>query len=148
MDQTLGTNILGIDFGNKRVGLALANVEIKMPFPYKTIDNTPNLIKDLQQIITEQEVAYIVVGYPRGLEGQHTEQTVIVEEFVKLLKQEISSKPIDLQDEALTSKKAEAELNSRNKPYDKSDIDSLAATYILEDWLYESNSAPKNGLVL
>jgi putative Holliday junction resolvase len=148
MDQTLGKNILAIDFGNKRVGLALANVEVKLAHPYKTIENTPNLINDLKQIIEQEGVSQLVIGYPRGLEGQHTEQTVLVEEFVNELRSQINFVPIDLQDEALTSTKAEAELNSRNKPYDKGDVDALAATYILEDWLYDSNSTPKEGLFL
>ncbi len=43
-----------------------------------------------------------------------------------------------MQDEAVTSKHAEAELESRGKPYERGDIDALAATYILQDWLAEN----------
>jgi putative Holliday junction resolvase len=77
-----------------------------------------------------------VVGHPRDMNGQSTEQTLRIETFTNKLKSRFSL-PIDLQDEALTSKQAEAELIARKKPYTKSDVDALAATYILSDWLSE-----------
>jgi putative transcription antitermination factor YqgF len=67
------------------------------------------------------------------MEGQSTAQTESTLRFSKEL-QEHFDLPIDMQDEALTSKKAEEELRKRRKPYKPGDIDSLAATYILEDW--------------
>jgi putative transcription antitermination factor YqgF len=68
------------------------------------------------------------------LQGQETDQTGYVRNFVATLQKEIST-PIVLQDEALTSHHAEEELESRGKPYAKGDIDALAACYILEDYL-------------
>ena len=59
-----------------------------------------------------------------------------IAEFTKQLKQSFNL-PVYFQDEAVTSKQAEAELQARGKHYEKSDIDALAATYILEDWLGE-----------
>jgi putative Holliday junction resolvase len=71
---------------------------------------------------------------PRGLDGQETTQTKIVEAFIYQLKSKIDL-PIHIQDEAVTSKQAEAELQARGQGYNKEDIDALAATYILQDWL-------------
>jgi len=75
-----------------------------------------------------------VVGLPRGMQGQHTAQTAEAEAFAKSLRAQ-SGLPVHMQDEAVTSKQAEDELKGRGKPYGKGDIDALAATYILQDWL-------------
>jgi putative transcription antitermination factor YqgF len=68
------------------------------------------------------------------MEGQSTAQTESTLRFTKTL-QEHFDLPIDMQDEALTSVRAEEELQERGKAYSPGDIDALAATYILEDWL-------------
>jgi RNase H-fold protein (predicted Holliday junction resolvase) len=60
----------------------------------------------------------------------------VIEQFVLELKQHFPL-PVYMQDEALTSKHAEEELQARGKLYSKEDIDALAATYILDDWLTE-----------
>ncbi len=73
-------------------------------------------------------------GFPRGMQGQHTQQTDAIEAFVQELRQHIVL-PIYMQDEALTSKHAKIELTAKGKPFDKGAIDALAATYILEDFL-------------
>ena len=75
-----------------------------------------------------------MVGLPRGLDGQRTAQTEEVEAFARGLGERFGL-PVHMQDEAVTSKQAEAELEARGKPYGKGDIDALAATYILQDWL-------------
>jgi putative Holliday junction resolvase len=75
---------------------------------------------------------------PRGLDGQSTSQTSATEKFVDQLRGQVSL-PIHLQDEALTSKQAEAELRSRGAGHAKADIDALAATYILQDFLTSYN---------
>jgi putative pre-16S rRNA nuclease len=129
-------SVIAIDFGEKRVGVAIASMAAQIPRPFKTLVNDVNLIMSLRQIVESENVVHIVVGYPRGLEGQSTDQTKIVEEFVKDL--EIRFKvPIDLQDEALTSEKAIDELNRAERPYTKEEVDALAAAYILNDWISE-----------
>jgi putative Holliday junction resolvase len=129
--------VLALDYGSKRIGVALASNIARLAGPYATLPNDEKLESSLSEIIKNENVTNIVVGYPRGLQGQKTAQTALVEEFVSNLKQGYQL-PIDLQDEALTSQKAELELSQRNKPYKLEDIDALSATYILEDWLNES----------
>ena len=70
------------------------------------------------------------------MQSQETDQTRTVRDFVRQL-QEHTELPVYFQDEAVTSEKAEAELKARKKPYAKGDIDALAATYILVDFLQE-----------
>ena len=76
----------------------------------------------------------LVIGLPRGLEGQTTPQTEATQTFGSSLAEQLKL-PVNWQDEALTSAQAEAELKARGKPYTKEAIDALSATYILEDYL-------------
>ncbi len=88
----------------------------------------------LQTICTERAVSQLVAGLPRGLDGQETAQTAYARNFAEAISQQLQL-PVYYQDEAVTSRQAEAELQARGKPYAKGDIDALAATYILEDYL-------------
>jgi putative Holliday junction resolvase len=140
-DQTLdrpvqGGALLGVDIGSQRIGVALARGDVRIPQPLLTLEATDDPAGRLAALVREHGVACIVAGWPRGLDGQSTAQTAEVEAFVSELRNVVNV-PVELQDEALTSRKAEAELKSRGKPYAKQDIDALAATYILEDYLSE-----------
>lgn len=128
------SSVLALDVGGKRIGVAAASLIARLPHPVTALENDDNFFGSLQQIIDQESAGLIVVGLPRGLQGQETEQTRITETFIESLKQN-TDLPIETQDEAVTSEKAEAELRGRGKPYTKGDIDALAATYILEDWL-------------
>lgn len=133
---TTGKALLGLDIGERRIGAALARLDVRIANPLTTIENqsVEQSIEAVASLVRTHEVAAVVAGWPRGLAGQHTSQTRRVEAFVADLRT-ILTVPVYLQDEALTSQKAEAELAARRKPYTKADIDALAATYILEDYI-------------
>lgn len=130
------SSILSLDVGEKRVGIAVASLTARLPRPLTTLDRKDDFFRALKQVVEAQDAGIMVVGLPRGLSGQATGQTASTEAFVVQL-QERFDLPIHLQDEALTSRKAEAELQKRGKIYSRGDIDALAATYILEDFLAE-----------
>lgn len=127
---------LALDVGRVRIGLAVANDVARIAAPLPALSNDESFGGALQQLIQEHEVAALVVGWPRSLNGAETEQTAFVDAFVQEL-QQMTGLPVRLQDEAATSLKAEAELKQRGKPFEKGDIDSLSAVYILEDFLAE-----------
>ncbi len=132
------SSVLALDVGAKRIGVAVASFVARLPHPLITLNATDeNFFAALESIVEVENVTVIVVGFPRGMQGQHTAQTTAIEEFVAELRTHFAL-PIHFQDEALTSKHARAELEARGKPYDKGDVDALAATYILEDWLIEN----------
>lgn len=133
--------ILALDVGAQRIGVATANVIARIASPLVTISNDASTVETIQRLIAEHDVEMLVVGLPRGLEGQETAQTQTVRDFVSNLQQTIGDFPMQFQDEALTSRKAEDELEARGKPYQKGDIDALAATYILDDYLQENTGA-------
>ena len=133
---TLSGNILAVDFGEARVGLALASYEAQLAHPVGTLQNDSSLLKQLRDLCEREKITRLVIGLPRGMDGQVTAQTAAARVFGAKLAEELEL-PISWQDEAVTSAKAKAELEGRGKPYAKEEIDSLAATYILEDYIRE-----------
>lgn len=130
------TNFMALDFGDKRIGVAIAHGEVRLPRPLVTIQNDQHLWEEVQRLVAENQIGTVVVGLPRGLDGQATVQTHKAEAFMQEVRHR-TKLPVHAQDEAVTSVKAEAELEFRGKPYAKGSIDALAATYILEDFLNE-----------
>lgn len=126
------SSILALDVGARRIGVALANTIARIAGPYQTLVNSDTAVADIRAIIDKESVEIVVVGLPRNLSGEDTDQTRYCRDFAAQLMPFI---PVVFQDEALTSHKAEAELKARRKPFQKEDIDSLAATYILDDYL-------------
>lgn len=121
-------NILGIDYGEKYIGLALADDILKIASPYKMVKNTNSLISELKNIIQSRKIKTIVVGLPFDLENQETEQTRVTNDFINELKK-IFTIPIKSFDERLTTKLAN-KLSQDNK-----ERHSIAASIILQNYL-------------
>lgn len=128
-------NFLAIDYGEKSVGIATADSQIRIAIMNDALENNEDLIKNILKLIDLNNIDQVVIGYPRNQSGEPTKQTATVEEFAKILGQYFSD--IEFQDESLTSVMAENRLKSYAKPYTKGEIDSMAATIILEDYLEE-----------
>jgi len=128
------TIYLALDVGDKRIGVAIANSIARIASPLITLTVDDNIIGQIQKLILDNQANILVLGLPRGLDSQETEQTTKTRHFFELLKKEVNI-PMYFIDEAGTSVKAKEELAQRKKPYQKSDVDSLAASYILEDYL-------------
>lgn len=133
---TSSQSIVALDVGAKRIGVASANAVARIAHPLTTLEHDEQILDTLQQLLAREQAAMLVVGLPRGLNGQETAQTATIQRFGVKLEEHIDI-PLHWQDEAVTSAQAEAELETRGKPYAKGDIDALAATYILEDFLNE-----------
>lgn len=131
---TSSKNVAALDVGNKRIGVAITSLSSKLPRPFTTLVNDSTIMHQIKQLVGDQSLAMIIIGRPRGLDGQETNQTRTTQEFVIDLQKHVSV-PIYWQDETLTSRKAEEELFERKKPFSKAAVDALAATYILEDFL-------------
>ena len=121
--------------------MAIAHSDSRLPQPLSVILNTETIFEQLSQLIEQHDAVGLVVGVPRGLNHQETDQTRYTLDFIDLLEKNFAI-PVYKQDEAVTSKQAEAELSSRGKPYSKADIDALAATYILDDFLHQLKIGP------
>lgn len=132
--QMPSNNIMGLDVGERRVGIALASTEARLPQASRTLLRGEQFFDELVQFAEQNHVTEVVVGMPRGLSGQVTDQTTRTNAFIEELHTHLSL-PIHTQDEAVTSLKAKEELIARGKVYTKADVDALAAVYILSDYL-------------
>ena len=128
-------SIMALDIGDARIGVAVASGMARIPHPAGALPNDETLMGRLQQLCADEHVAKLVFGLPRGMDGQETQQTARARELGITIAQQLNL-PFHWQDEAVTSVQAEAELKRRGGPYDKGDIDALAAVYILEDFLH------------
>ncbi len=125
--------LLALDVGEKRIGVAIADTSVKIAIAFETLEVDGTELEQIARIIEQEEAKTVVIGYPRNQQGEATQQTAYVEAFAEKL---IDIAPgIVFQDESLTSVKAEEYLKRQNKPYEKADIDALAASLILQDYL-------------
>ena len=131
------TPLVGLDVGEKRIGVAVADPAVRIAVPYETVLVDGNELQAIAEIVTREGADTIVVGYPRNQLGESTTQTSYVQAFAKQLEDMVAT--IVFQDESLTSVLAEQQLATHKKPYSKADIDAQAAAIILQDYLEEHN---------
>ena len=140
--------VLGIDFGQRRIGLALSDASGILATPATTLERvTPEadpvaLVRGaLQRLSGEEPISRIVVGLPRRLDGSDNDQTPGVRKFAAELGMR-TGLPISLQDERLTSREAEARLALRERDWRrrKHRLDAAAAAIVLQDWLDEQQA--------
>jgi putative Holliday junction resolvase len=132
------TYILGLDVGDARIGVAVAGSIARLPRPLKQIENNPDVWENIKRIVDQEDAARVVVGLPRGQNGQETEQTQKVREFAKQLQNHIDC-PVDFADESLSTVRAGETLKNQ-KHLDISE-DSVAACYILEEFFNTQGAA-------
>lgn len=131
----MADRLLCLDVGERRIGVAVGDAGVRIAIPLKTIEVDGNEFQAILQTYLEEKAALIVVGYPRNQQGETTQQTEYVEQFVEPLREHVK---IVFQDESLTSVQAEKRLIARKAPYTKGDIDAEAAAIILQDYMEET----------
>jgi putative Holliday junction resolvase len=132
--------ILGIDYGLKRIGLALSDPLKIFAYPFKTITNDQKLIQVLKELLDDQGITEIVVGYPLKENGEKSSSTLEVEKFVQKLKESFKINII-LRDERYTSELAKQNIlqsvTKKMKRREKGLIDRNAASIFLQEYLDE-----------
>ena len=130
--------IIGIDYGEVRVGISLSDLTQTIAKPFRTISykNLDDLLTQLKEIIIVNEVDKLVVGIPYNMKGEDTKQTLKVKEFISFLESHLSY-DIALIDERLSSIEGEKTMHKMNikTGHNKSDIDKIAASIILQEYL-------------
>ena len=138
-----GVRVLGVDFGAKRIGLALSDATGMLASPWQTVGGgaplaaaarVAQIVRDLAA--DDDGLEAIVVGLPRRLDGSDNDQTPIVRTFAAELAR-ATSLPLILQDERLSSHEAESRLALRERDWRKrkARLDAAAAAVILQDYL-------------
>ncbi len=132
---------LAIDYGTKITGLArFCSGRDVSPYPYDSLRyvNDNRLAKDILDIIKENLIEIVVLGVPRLLDGQETTMSKKIRDFGEKLEKGLGDIPLFIQDESLTTFEAEERMRESpryNFKVDKKQIDALAASIILEDFL-------------
>lgn len=129
--------LIALDVGTKRIGVAKADSKVRIAIPYSAVEVDGTEFQKIASLARAWDIDSFVIGLPRNSQGQETEQSRYVRQFARDLKKSIPSAKICFQDESLTSVEAEKRLKGRKKGYKKGDIDSEAATIILQDFLEE-----------
>jgi putative Holliday junction resolvase len=132
-------NLLGVDYGAKRVGVALAVVG-ERPQRLVTLANTASLLEELGVLLAAHQVETVVMGLPRNLDGDDTLQTDLVREFATHLQALYPQIVLAWQDEALTSEIARDRLQQQRQADLEAVLDQEAAVIILEDYLHDHTS--------
>ncbi|HET56766.1 MAG TPA: Holliday junction resolvase RuvX [Ignavibacteria bacterium] len=130
--------ILAIDFGTKRIGLAITDPLKMFAIPFDTLPNNISTITAIVKIINEKNVKQIILGYPIKESGEETSISPLINKFKKELENKTGIQ-IQLVDERyssnIASKRILESVKSKKKRRDKSLIDKNAAAVILEDYL-------------
>ena len=133
---------LGIDFGTKRVGLALSDRSNMIASPYKTLNyvSEKDLITQLEIIISKNDIEILVLGLPINMKGEDTAQTMKVRNFKEILS--TLRIPIVYEDERLSSVSAINSLMLQNVKtgHNKPEIDKTAAAIILQQYLDKNSN--------
>ena len=130
--------ILGIDYGRKRIGLAVTDPLKIFASPLKTI-STQDFDVFLKDYMKTEEIEAFVIGYPVKLNNQPSESVTYINPFIRKLKKEFPDKEISLVDERFTSQMALRTMIDggvkKDDRQDKSMIDKISASIILQSYL-------------
>ena len=132
------TRILALDYGNKRVGVAVTDPLQLIASGLKTVP-THDIFTFLSDYFAKEEVKEIIVGYPKKLNNQPSDNVKYVDPFIKKLEQTYPSKKIILVDERFTSKIALRSMIDgglkKKQRQDKELVDKISAVVILQSYL-------------
>lgn len=132
--------ILGIDYGDSRVGIAVTDALGITAQGLETISyngNDKQLLKRLDEILEEYPVEIIVVGMPYNMDGTKTIRAEVTEKFIHKLKCKYNKIKIEIVDERLTTVAAHKTMNflDVNKTKKRGIVDTISAVYILEMYM-------------
>ena len=131
--------ILGIDYGDARVGVAITDELEITAQGLETIPNSSDkfILKRLEEIVNNYNVKVIVVGMPFNMNGTKGERVEITEKFIHKLKCKFNTIKIEAVDERLTTVAAHKTMNflDINKKKKRSIVDTISAQYILETYI-------------
>ena len=138
---------MGIDYGRKRTGLAVTDPLQIVAGNLATVP-THELLQFIKGYIAREQVERIVIGLPTQLNGQPSESMKYITPFVNRLHKELPDMPVVMYDERFTSTIAHQAMidggMKKSDRRDKSRVDAIAATIILNDYLQSKLNQPEN----
>ncbi len=138
--------IFAIDYGERRIGLAISDETktIASPISAIRVKKETKIFEELKQIFIEREIEKVLIGLPLSLSGEDSKQTQTVREFAKIIK-DMGDFDVELLDERFTTQTAMRELKKEglNSRKSRQIVDSLVAQRILEIYLRANNRKGK-----
>lgn len=129
-------NILSLDLGTKRIGVARANESAAIPEPLENIIVDGEEFSVIEKLLKKYDANILVVGLPRNSEGIETDESLRVRRVVEKLRKRLSaSVDVIFQDESVTSITADSIMGDTSLPYTDKSRDSVAAAVILKRYL-------------
>ena len=129
---------MAIDYGKKRTGIAVTDPLQITPGALTTVE-TKNLEAFVTDYVRREPVERIIIGHPRQMSGQDSENMCRIKPFVNRLRHILPDTPVELFDERFTSRMAHQTMLesgiSRTARQDKSRVDAIAACIILQGWM-------------
>lgn len=134
--------ILAIDFGTKRIGLAIADFPGKIATPLAVIKrkNSKQAADDIAKVIAENDVGKLIMGIPYNTDGSKGKLADDIERLGGKLKKRNASIDVEYVDETLTTSDAENKMIEAGVPRSKRKevIDKISASILLQEYLEES----------
>lgn len=133
--------LLAIDFGVKRTGIAVTD-ELQIIASGLTTVDTDELIPFLEDYTQKETVEKFIVGKPKQMNNEDSESEIHIEKFLDLIEKKFPTIPVEREDERFTSKMAfQTMIDSglkKKQRRNKSLVDEISATIILQSYLYKS----------
>ena len=130
--------IIGIDYGRKRIGLAVSDPLGMFASPLETVPSA-KIIEYLKNYAEREGISLFVVGWPMNLDNTPAQSARFVEEFLRRLRKNFPDTPVELEDERFTSVLAHrAMIDGGMKKMDRRDkavVDKISAAIILQSYL-------------
>ncbi|MBI3420611.1 MAG: Holliday junction resolvase RuvX [Candidatus Sungbacteria bacterium] len=137
---------LGIDYGTKRIGVAVSDAGGRIAFPLRTIANKPSglALQKLARMVYREKIKRVIIGLPLALGGHETQQTATVRSFAQLLGNIVRA-PLIFENEMLTTRIA------KQAGANRTNVDRISAAIILQSYLdkiQRSKSPPSVAVLL
>ncbi|MCQ2142772.1 MAG: Holliday junction resolvase RuvX [Bacteroidales bacterium] len=130
--------IVGIDYGRKRIGLAVSDPLGIFASPLETVQSA-KIIDYLKKYALNETIVRFVIGWPVNMNGKPSEAQKDVEAFLPVLKKNFPDVPVELEDERFTSVLAHRAMIDGGMKYsdrrDKASVDRISAAIILQSWM-------------
>jgi putative holliday junction resolvase len=133
----MNTRLLGIDYGDSRIGLSVSDQLGSFAHPYRTLQSGPKVVDEIRLIVEREQISGIVIGLPKNMDGTLGPSAAKAKSFGAQLALVIPTTNIVFWDERLTTREAQRALHAagKNSKQSKKMIDQVAAQILVQNYL-------------
>ena len=133
----MNKRLLGIDYGDSRIGLAISDELGSFAHPYRTLQSGARVIEEIRGIVEREKLSGIIIGLPKNMDGTLGPSAAKAKSFGEQLSKVLPAMKISFWDERLTTREAQRALHSagKNVKQSKKMIDQVAAQILLQNYL-------------